>query len=100
MAVPHLTHDELADPQTKAARYRVPLVNQVLVLGEPAADARKRSVESTMRYLKATGDRLLGVAREDVQALEEWKALVAAGRQDFEERYRKEYLTSEKFRRF
>ncbi|MFO0809564.1 MAG: GTPase [Gemmataceae bacterium] len=100
LTIPHLAHDELANPVVKAAKYRVPLVNQVLVLGDPPAAARRRSVDSTMRYLNATADRLIGVAREDVAALEEWKTLVHDGRRDFEDRYRKEYLTGEKFRRF
>lgn len=100
LAVPHLTADELASPQFKATAFRVPLVNQVLVLGDPPAATRRRNVEATVRYLQTTADKLLGVARDDVAALEEWKTLVHAGRHDFDERYRKEYLSSEKFRRF
>jgi hypothetical protein len=43
---------------------------------------------------------LLAVARDDVAALEDWRALVQRGRDEFVDRYRREYLTSEKFRRF
>lgn len=100
LAIPHLTPDELADPQAKAAAFRVPLVNQLLVLGDPPNATRRRNVEATVRHLQGTADKLLGVARDDVAALEEWKALVHNGRRDFDERYRKEYLSGEKFRRF
>jgi hypothetical protein len=40
------------------------------------------------------------VARDDVSALEDWRELVFWGRDEFVARYRREYLTSEKFRRF
>jgi hypothetical protein len=43
---------------------------------------------------------LLEVARRDLAEFDAWKTSVAAGRADFEERYRKEYLSGERFRRF
>src|SRR5262249_30617937 len=45
LTVPSLTAEELAEPATRASRYRIPLVNQISVLGEPPAPARQRSVE-------------------------------------------------------
>jgi hypothetical protein len=100
LAIPFLRADELADPRVRAAQYRIPLLNQLLVLGDPAIAARKRNVKAAMRFLTNTCDRLLEVARDDVAALEEWRALVDRGRDEFTDRYRREYLTSEKFRRF
>jgi hypothetical protein len=100
LAIPFLTPDELANPASRAAKFRIPLLNQVMVLGDPAAAARRRNVQAALRFLTNTGDRLLAVARDDVAALEEWQALVARGRDEFVDRYRHEYLTSEKFRRF
>src|SRR5438874_12607758 len=59
LTLPHLTPDELASPVTKAARHRIPLLNQMSVLGDDPAVTRRRSVESAMRCLSATGERLL-----------------------------------------
>jgi hypothetical protein len=100
MAIPFLTADELANPIFKATQYRIPLVNQLLVLGEPPPAARQRNVKAALRFLTNTCERLLAVARDDVTALEDWRALVYRGRDEFVARYRREYLTSEKFRRF
>jgi hypothetical protein len=100
LAIPHLSAEELADPVAKASRYRIPLLNQVMVLGEPAAAARRRNVRAALRFLSATCERLLAVARDDVAALDDWGELVRRGRDEFDARYRREYLTSEKFRRF
>jgi hypothetical protein len=100
MAIPHLTPEELADPVRKAGRYRIPLVNQVAVLGEPAATARHRTVSWATSYLLTALDRLLAVARQDLQAVHDWRTLVQTGQVEFDRRYRLEYLTSEKFRRF
>src|SRR5262245_15772507 len=100
LTLPHMSPDELASPVTKAARHRIPLLNQMSVLGDDPAVTRRRSVESAMRFLSGTGERLLSVARDDVAALDAWRDLVQRGKDDFDTRYRREYLTSEKFRRF
>src|SRR5207244_8792656 len=42
LTIPYLTQDELADPVHRAGRYRIPLLNQVAVLGNPPAAARQR----------------------------------------------------------
>jgi hypothetical protein len=100
LAIPFLTPDELANPTFKATQHRIPLMNQVMVLGDPPAGARQRNVKAALRFLTNTCERLLAVARDDIAALEEWRALVQRGRDEFISRYRHEYLTSEKFRRF
>jgi hypothetical protein len=100
LAIPFLSRDELADPARKAARYRIPLLNQVAVLGSPPQAARRRSVMGAGRYLVRKQEDFLGAARQDLLALEAWQALVATGRHEFEQRYQREYLTSEKFRGF
>ena len=53
-----------------------------------------------MRFLVHNQEVLLGVARQDLQALERWQGVVTAGQSEFETRYVREYLTSEKFRGF
>src|SRR5207249_3185447 len=53
LPIPHLTAEELANPVQNAARYRIPLLNQVAVLGRPAAAARRRSVYGAVRFLVA-----------------------------------------------
>jgi hypothetical protein len=100
LTVPHLTPAQLADPINQASKYRVPLLNQVAVLGEPAQAARRRTVRTAMNYLLAAQDQLLSVARGDVAALERWRNVVRWGQAEFDNRYRREYLTTEKFHRF
>jgi hypothetical protein len=100
LAIPHLTPEQLADPACLAGRYRVPLLNQVHVLGEPPEAARRRAVQWAVSYLVASQERLLGVARQDLEALQDWRAVVHTGQVEFDQRYRREFLTSEKFRHF
>jgi hypothetical protein len=100
LTIPHLTPAQLTDPVHQAARYRIPLLNQVAVLGEPAAAARRQSVRNATRYLVAAQDHLLSVARNDLAALNGWRQLVMAGQAEFDQRYRREFLTTEKFHRF
>ena len=100
LAIPQLSAEELADPIHRAARFRIPLVNQVSVLGETPTDARRRSAHAVVAHLKAHQDSLLAAAREDLSALEGWRRGVQEGQIEFENRYRKEYLTAERFRRF
>jgi energy-coupling factor transporter ATP-binding protein EcfA2 len=100
LTVPHLTPAQLADPFRQAPQYRIPLLNQVVVLLRPAERARRRAVQGAAWYLQAMQERLTGSARKDVAALESWRAVVQAGQAEFEGRYRREYLHSEKFRRF
>ncbi len=100
LAVPLMSPDELADPVNHAARYRIPLLNQVGVLGEPPAAARRRAVRGATNYLVNACDRMLAVARRDLAALQDWRHVVQAGQVEFNHRYAREYLTSEKFLRF
>jgi hypothetical protein len=100
LAIPFLANAELMSADSRAARYRIPLLNQVLVLGEPAQIARMRSVRLAMNYLISHCDHLLGVARDDLTALRGWQTAVEMGKAEFERRYRHEFLETEKFRRF
>jgi hypothetical protein len=100
LAVPFLTAAQLADPARLAPRYRIPLLNQVAVLGTPAAAARRRTVLGALHFLVRHGEQLLSVAQHDLRVLQSWQAVVAVGQADFEQRYLREYLTSEKFRGF
>ncbi len=100
LTIPQLSHDELADPVQRAARYRIPLLNQVTVLGNPVQLARRRTVTAGMHFLKSGQEVLLNVAREDLAALGAWRNLVHEGQLEFDARYCREYLTTERFRRF
>lgn len=100
LAIPYLMPDQLADPVRHAASYRIPLLNQISVLGDPPAVARQRVARGAANYLLATHERLLAGARRDMAALESWRELVHAGQVEFDNRYRREYLTSERFRSF
>jgi hypothetical protein len=86
LTIPFLTPDELADPVRLAARYRIPLLNQVAVMGETPAAARRRGIRWAVHYLLTAQDRLLSVARQDVAALQEWQQAVQAGRTEFDNR--------------
>jgi hypothetical protein len=101
LPIPFLPADQLADPARLAARYRVPLLNQVSALASPVpATARRRTAAGAMRFLVKNQDRFLGAAKEDVDALNGWEGIVRLGRQEFDERYRREFLSGEKFRVF
>jgi hypothetical protein len=100
LAIPFLTPEQLADPVRKATRYRIPLLNQVAVLGNPTPTARNRTVLGASRFLVQHQNQLLDVARLDVQALQMWEMLVRSGQTELEQRYQREYLTTEKFRGF
>ena len=101
LAIPHLNPAELADIAGPAARYRIPLLNQVAVVGVPAVEARRRVVREAQRSFSApTPSSLLAGVRRDMEELGAWQTLVSKGQVDFDNRYRSEYLTSEKFRGF
>lgn len=100
LAVPQLSLAELADPVRGAARYREPLVQQVSWWGERPAEARKGGVRGGMEYLNRFEDSLLAVARDDLNALRGWRELVEKGRDEFANRYYKEYLSGNNFPRF
>ncbi len=100
LAVPFLTPAQLADPVHEAPRYRIPLVNQVGVVGSRPLHLRKHVVRGAVNFLVGQQEQLLGVARTDVEALATWEALVATGRAELEGRYFREYLSTEKFHGF
>lgn len=100
LTVPHLTLLQVLDPCRNAPLYRVPLVNQIFVLGESAPAARQRTVHSAMHFLKTHQQHLLSAARDDLAALDGWRGLVREGQMEFDARYRREFLTTERFRRF
>ncbi len=53
LAIPFLPADELADPARLAARYRVPLLNQISALESPSPlAARRRTVAGAVRFLQ------------------------------------------------
>src|SRR6185312_10127205 len=104
-AVPVLAFPQMApavrgDPAGEGSSWRVQLLNQVLVQCVSAAIARRRTVSNAAKYLSTAGDGLLDVARRDLAEYDSWKAAVHAGQLEFEDRYRREYLSSEQFRRF
>src|SRR5262249_52356208 len=87
LTIPHLTAAQLADPVHETARYRIPLLNQVGVLGSPAAAARRRSVRTATNFLINDQERLLAAAQADVKALESWRDTVQNGQVEFNNRY-------------
>ena len=100
LAIPFLTPEQLADPARRAVKYRIPLINQVAVLGGSPLRTRQRTVYGAMHFLRRHQEELLAAARKDVLAMQSWQAAVQIGRQEFDQRYFREYLTTEKFRGF
>ena len=100
IAFPQMSKEVRNDPAGAGSQYRVQLLNQVLVQCESDAAARKRTVVNAAKFLSTAGEGLLEVARRDLAEYDGWKAAVASGKAAFEERYRREYLSSEQFRRF
>lgn len=100
MAIPQLTAGQLADPLNQAKRHRIPLLNQIAVLGEDPARTRSHSVRAATNHLVASQERLMNAARNDIAALEGWRSVVQLGQSEFNERYRREFLMGEKFHRF
>jgi len=100
IAFPQMAADVRADPAGLGAKYRVALLNQALVQVESADAARKRTVSNAAKYLTTAADGLLDVARRDLAEFDAWRAAVHSGKLAFEERYRREYLAAEPFRRF
>lgn len=100
VAIPFLSPDQLRDPVGQASQYRIPLLNQIAVYGEPPEAARSRAVSWAVHYLASAQEKLMGVARGDLTALQNWRRVVQTGKEEFEHRYKYEFLTSEKFRRF
>lgn len=100
LTVPYLTPSQLEEPARLAGKYRIPLLNQVAVLGEPAASARRRTARGAANFLAASLDQLLAAVRLDLSAMQSWRAIVQQGQLEFEQRYRREFLSAEKFPRF
>ncbi len=100
LAIPYLKPAELADPARLASRYRIPLINQVAVLGSQPREARRRSAMGALRFLTQHQEQFLSVARNDLVALQRWRTTVLAGRTEFENRYQREYLSGERFHSF
>ncbi|HEY3787505.1 MAG TPA: GTPase [Urbifossiella sp.] len=100
LAFPQMPQATRGDPASAGAALRVQLLNQVLVQCESDTAARRRTALNAAKYLGTAGEGLLDVARRDLAEFDTWRALVFAGKHDFEERYRREYLSGEQFRRF
>jgi hypothetical protein len=100
IVIPHLVAEARSDPAGLGAKYRVQLLNQVLALCPSPEAARGRTVRNAVGYLRTAAEGLLDVARRDLSELDAWKNLVHAGRVGFEDRYRREFLAGESFRRF
>src|SRR6516165_3371372 len=99
LTVPHLNPDQLADPVKHAGLFRVPLLDQVSVLGKPPFLARRRSVQTASNYLKNAREQLLSVARQDLAALEAWRNIVRIGQLEFDSRYQRYFLATERSHR-
>ncbi len=97
---PFMPQAERVDPAGAGAKHRVPLLNQILIQTESETASRVRSVTNAAKYLNTAGDGLLHVARRDLAEFDIWKGAVNTGKAEFEERYRREFLSGEQFSRF
>ena len=100
ISFPQMPPAERADPTGAGAKHRVQLLNQILVQCDvPTSVLALGTVANAAKYLPARGAGLLEVARRDLAEYDAWKTAVATGKFDFEERYRKEFLSGEQFHR-
>lgn len=97
---PQMSLAERTDPAGAGSRYRVLLLDHVLKQCESETALRLQTVTNATKYLTTAADGLLDVARRDLAELENWRSAVLAGKAEFEERYRREFLSGEPFRRF
>lgn len=100
IAIPNIPQSERNDPAGTGSQYRIALLNQILALSPNSDTTRKRTVENGRKFLQTAADGLLEVARSDIKNMDAWKKSVQAGRAGFEDRYRREFLAGESFRRF
>jgi hypothetical protein len=100
VAFPQMPQAERTDPAGAGGKHRVNLLNQILMLCESDVSVRLRTVTNAAKYLATAGEGLLDVARRDLAEFDAWKTTVMAGKVEFEDRYRKEFLSGEQFRRF
>jgi hypothetical protein len=100
IAFPQMPQSERTDPSGSGAKYRIQLLNQILMQCESEPAVRARTVTNAAKYLSTAGEGLLDVARRDLAEFDAWKTTVMAGKAEFEERYRREFLSGEQFRRF
>jgi hypothetical protein len=99
ITIPFLTIDERNDPVEKAKNYRIALLNQVLALISDPRPARLRVVSNGWKFLRSISDRLMELAKPDLQALEAWQKRVDEAVEQIEQRYYQEYLVGESFQR-
>lgn len=98
LAVPFLTAEQLHNLNgEQVRRWRVPLINQVAVLGHNPEIARARTTKGALGYLTQQQKKLLDVAKNDIDALDQWQRLVQTGQVDFDQKYRRELLMHERF---
>lgn len=100
LAVTYLSPAELAEPTGAGAEVRARLVAAVNRLGGTDPALRAANARGAVRYLDAAGQHIHEVAKDDLAAIGEWRDLVRAGRDEFADRYRREYLSSDRMRRF
>ncbi len=100
IAFPQMPQAERTDPAGAGAKYRVQLLNQILMQCESDTSVRLRTVTNAAKYLSTASEGLLEVARRDLAEFDAWKTTVMVGKAEFEDRYRKEFLSGEQFRRF
>lgn len=100
VALPQMSIAERKDPSGAGGKFRVPLLNQILVQCDDLAAVRARTATNAAKYLSSAGSGLLEVAKRDLAEFDAWKAAVASGRVAFEERYRAQFLSGEQFQRF
>ena len=100
LAIPFLPAEELVDPKLYRAATGFPCSTRSPCWAIPPRPLASGVCAGALNYLLADQDQLLNVARHDLAALESWQGVVQAGQVEFEDRYRREYLSNEKFRRF
>lgn len=100
VAVPFLNPSQLADPLGQGGLVRKALIEPLHWWLRRGPLTRAEVARGGLEFLRHHEQDLLGSARRDLKALEDWQKLVDKGRDEFSNRYRREYLSNEQFPRF
>lgn len=99
-AIPFLSEAQRADPSGAGSKHRAALLNQILVITADVTNTRRQSVTNALKYLEAACNHLLAPAQKELAEVETWNRLVQDGQSQFEDRYRREYLSAESIELF
>jgi len=99
LPLPHLAPEVLGRPEL-APQITHQLHSVLLTLADPLPSLRGQKQRQERSFVSAALATAQAVVADELSVLSQWHQVVAAGRSQFEERFRREYLSQENFPRF